>query len=55
MKKIYNWLFPAFFSLCMITSCDGDNEEIISMSHTDPVATVEKLSYYSGYAGSESP
>lgn len=53
MKKIYNWLFPAFFSFCMITSCDGDNEEIISMSHTDPVATVEKLSYYSGYAGSE--
>ena len=36
MKKIYNYLFPVFLSLFALAACDEDNEEIVSMSYTDP-------------------
>lgn len=43
MKKIYNYLFPVFLSLFALAACDEDNEEIVPMSYTDPVATVTKI------------
>lgn len=53
MKKIYNYLFPVFLSLFALAACDEDNEEIVSMSYTDPVATVTKIDPVEGYVGNE--
>lgn len=53
MKKIHNYLFPLFFSLFVLAACDDDNEEIVSMSYTDPVATVTKIEPAEGYVGNE--
>lgn len=49
MKKIYNYLFPVFLSLFALAACDEDNEEIVPMSYTDPVATVTKIDPVEGY------
>lgn len=43
MKKIYSYLFPVFLSFFALAACDEDNEEIVPMSYTDPVATVTKI------------
>ena len=51
MKKIYNYLFPVFLSLFALAACDEDNEEIVPMSYTDPVATVTKIDPVEGYVG----
>lgn len=53
MKKIYNYLFPVFLSLFALAACDEDNEEIVPMSYTDPVATVTKIDPVEGYVGNE--
>ena len=53
MKKIYNYLFSVFLSLFALAACDEDNEEIVSMSYTDPVATVTKIDPVEGYVGNE--
>ena len=55
MKKIYNYLFPVFLSLFALAACDEDNEEIVPMSYTDPVATVTKIDPVEGYVGNEFP
>ena len=53
MKKIYNYLFPVFLSLFALAACDEENEEIVPMSYTDPVATVTKIDPVEGYVGNE--
>lgn len=53
MKKIYNYLFSVFLSLFALAACDEDNEEIVPMSYTDPVATVTKIDPVEGYVGNE--
>ena len=53
MKKIYSYLFPVFLSLFALAACDEDNEEIVPMSYTDPVATVTKIEPVEGYVGNE--
>ena len=53
MKKIYNYLFPVFLSFFALAACDEDNEEIVPMSYTDPVATVTKIEPVEGYVGNE--
>lgn len=53
MKKICNYLFPVFFSMFAIMACDEENDEIIPMSYTDPVATVEKVTPAEGYVGNQ--
>ena len=53
MKKIYSYLFPVFLSFFALAACDEDNEEIVPMSYTDPVATVTKIEPVEGYVGNE--
>lgn len=53
MKRIYNYLFPVLLTLFAVAACDEDNEEIVSMSYTDPVATVTKIEPAEGYVGNE--
>lgn len=53
MKKLYNYLIPIFLTLFAVAACDEDNEEIVSMSYTDPVATVTKIEPAEGYVGNE--
>lgn len=53
MKKIYNYLFPVFFSMFAIVACDEENDEIIPMSYTDPVVTVTKVDPAEGYVGNQ--
>lgn len=53
MDKIYNYLLPVLFTLFVVAACDEDNEEIVSMSYTDPVATVTKIEPAEGYVGNE--
>ena len=40
---IQDYLFSVFLSLFALAACDEDNEEIVPMSYTDPVATVTKI------------
>lgn len=53
MKKLYNYLTPVFLMLFALAACDEENEEIVSMSYTDPVATVTKIEPAEGYVGNE--
>ena len=53
MKKIYNYLFPVFFSVFAFAACDEENDEIVSMSYTDPVATVTSINPVEGYVGTQ--
>lgn len=52
MKKLYNYLLPVL--LCLVAvSCDSDDEEVIRLTHQDPVVTVESISPMVGYRGNE--
>lgn len=52
MKKLYNYLLPVLLSLVAV-SCDSDDEEVIRLTHQDPVVTVESISPMVGYQGDE--
>lgn len=52
MKKLYNYLLPLLLSLVAV-SCDSDDEEVIHLTHQDPVVTVESISPMVGYQGNE--
>ena len=53
MKKLYYYLTPVFLMLFALAACDEENEEIVSMSYSDPVATVTKIEPAEGYVGNE--
>lgn len=52
MKKLYNYILPVLLSLVAV-SCDSDDEEVIRLTHQDPVVTVESISPMVGYQGDE--
>lgn len=52
MKKLYNYILPVLLSLVAV-SCDSDDEEVIHLTHQDPVVTVESISPMVGYQGDE--
>lgn len=51
MKKIYNDLFLVFFSLFVVIACDENNDEIVPMTYTNPVASVTNINPVEGYVG----
>ena len=51
MKKLYNYLLFALFSLSIV-SCDKDEEEVVHLANQDPVVTVTEISPVKGYVDS---
>lgn len=51
MKKIYNDLFLVFFPLFVVIACDENNDEIVPMTYTNPVASVTNINPVEGYVG----
>jgi hypothetical protein len=52
MKKLYNYLLFALFSLSIV-SCDKDEEEVVHLTNQDPVVTVTEISPVKGYVDTE--
>lgn len=52
MKKFYNYLLFALFSLSIV-SCDKDEEEVVHLTNQDPVVTVTEISPVKGYVDTE--
>lgn len=52
MKKLYNYLLFALFSLSIV-SCDKDEEEVVHLANQDPVVTVTEISPVKGYVDTE--
>lgn len=53
MKHFYRYLLSVVCSLFVLAACEEDNDEIVPMKNTDPIATVTSVVPTEGYVGNE--